>query len=210
MKNLLFLLALICGTVALIGSCAKKDENATTATTTTALVAASTASGSITVGSETLSGTYATSCLTAGVSDLVSSNSVPSDTKALAWLFVVRGNDNITEEQHGFTDTTCTTKNYHSNLVYDNVSVGSASGSNHQVLQLYTGVNLLANTTAADTWLETQFSVTLTVGTEHIKTSSSSIKYYGLWNISGTTFQRALQSTSAYPTELWSIPYTKQ
>ena len=136
MKNLLFLLALICGTVALIGSCAKKDENATTATTTTALVAASTASGSITVGSETLSGTYATSCLTAGVSDLVSSNSVPSDTKALAWLFVVTGNDNITEELHGYTDTTCTTKNYHSNLVYDNVSVGSASGSNYQVLQL--------------------------------------------------------------------------
>ena len=209
MKNVFFLLALICGTVALIGSCAKKEESTTTAAAA-ALVAASTASGSITVGSETLSGTYATSCLTAGVSDLVSSNSVPSDTKALAWLFVVRGNDNITEEQHGFTDTTCTTKNFHTNLIYDNVSVGSASGSNYQVLQLYTGVNLLANTTAADTWLETQFSVTLTVGTEYIKTLSSSIKYYGLWNLSGTTFQKGRQSTSAYPTELGSIPFTKQ
>ena len=209
MKNLLFLLALICGTVALIGSCAKKEESTTTATTS-ALVAASTASGSITVGSETLSGTYATSCYTAGVSDMVSSGSVPSDTKALGWLFVVRGNDNITEELHGFTDTTCTTKNYHSNLVYDNVSVGSASGSNYQVLQLNTGVSLLANTTAADTWLETAYSVTLTVGTEYIKTSSSSIKYYGLWNLSGTTFQKALLSTSAYPSDLWSIPYTKQ
>ena len=209
MKNLLFLLALICGTVALIGSCAKKDENATTATTT-ALVAASTASGSITVGSETLSGTYATSCYTAGVSDLVSSNSVPSDTKALAWLFVVRGNDNITEEFNGYTDTTCTTKNFHTNLMYDNVSVGSASGSNYQVIQYNTAVSLLGNTTVADTWLESTYSVTLTVGTEYIKTSSSSIKYYGLWNLSGTTFQRALQSTSAYPTELWAIPYTKQ
>ena len=209
MKNLLFLLALICGTVALIGSCAKKDENATTATTTTPVVAASTASGSITVGSETLSGTYATSCYTAGVSDLVSSNSVPSDTKALAWLFVVRGNDNITEEQHGFTDTTCTTKNYHSNLVYDNVSVGSASGLNYQVLQLYTGVNLLANTTAADTWLETQFSVTLIVGTEN-KYSVGPYQSYGLWNLSGTTFQKGLTSASGYPSSLWSIPYTKQ
>ena len=210
MKNLLFLLALICGTVALIGSCAKKDENATTATTTTALVAASTASGSITVGSETLSGTYATSCITAAVSELVSSNSLPSDTKALGWLFVVTGNDNVTEELHGYTDTTCTTKNFHTNLMYDNVSVGSASGSNYQVIQFNNAVSLLANTTAADTWIETQFSVTLTVGTEYIKTSGSSIKYYGLWNLSGTTFQRGLQSTSAYPTELWDIPYTKQ
>ena len=208
MKNLLFLLALICGTVTLIGSCAKKDDDTTT-TAITALEATSTASGSITVGSETLSGTYATSCLTAGVSDLVSSNSVPSDTKALAWLFVVRGNDNITEEQHGFTDTTCTTKNYHSNLVYDNVSVGSASGSNYQVLQLNTGVSLLGNTTDADSWLEFSYGVTLTVGTEY-KTMGTSIQYYGLWNLSGTTFQRGLPSTSAYPTSLWSFPYTKQ
>ena len=154
-------------------------------------MAASTASGSITVGSETLSGTYATSCYTAGVSDLVSSGSVPSDTKALGWLFVVTGNDNNTEELNGYTDTTCTTKNFHTNLIYDNVSVGSASGSNYQVLQLYTGVNLLANTTAADTWLETQFSVTLTVGTEN-KYSVGPYQSYGLWNLSGTTFKKAV------------------
>ena len=209
MKNLLFLLALICGTVALIGSCAKKDENATTATTTTALVAASTASGSITVGSETLSGTYATSCYTAGVSALVSSDSLPSDTKALGWLFVVTGNDNNTEELNGYTDTTCTTKNFHTNLMYDNVSVGSASGSNYQVIQYNTAVSLLGNTTVADTWLETAYSVTLTVGTEK-KTMGTSIQYYGLWNLSGTTFQRGLQSTLAYPSSLWGISYTKQ
>ena len=195
--------------MALIGSCAKKEESTTTATTS-ALVAASTASGSITVGSETLSGTYATSCITAAVSDLVSSNSLPSDTKALGWLFVVTGNDNVTEELHGFTDTTCTTKNFHTNLMYDNVSVGSASGSNYQVIQYNTAVSLLGNTTAADTWLETAYSVTLTVGTEYIKTAASSIQYYGLWNLSGTTFQKALLSTSAYPSDLWSIPYTKQ
>ena len=141
---------------------------------------------------------------------MASSGSVPSDTKALAWIFVVNGNDNVTEELHGYTDTTCTTKNFHTNLMYDNVSVGSASGSNYQVIQYNTAVSLLGNTTTADTWLESTYSVTLTVGTEYIKTSSSSIKYYGLWNLSGTTFQRALQSTSAYPTELWAIPYTKQ
>mgnify|MGYP000933819171 FL=1 len=140
---------------------------------------------------------------------MASSGSVPSDTKALAWIFVVRGNDNITEELSGYSDTTCTTKNYHNNLVFDNVSVGSASGSNYQVLQLYTGVELLANTTAANTWMGTLYGVTLTLETES-KTSITPIQTYGLWNLSGTTFQKALTSTSGYPTSLWSIPYTKQ
>ena len=207
MKNLLYFLTLIIGTGILIGSCAKKDDDDTT--TAASIVASSTASGSITVGSETLSGTYATSCQTAGVSSMASSGSVPSDTKALAWIFVVTGNDNVTEELHGYSDTTCTTKNYHNNLVYDNVSVGSASGSNYQVLQLYNEVELLAKTTAAKTWMATTYSITLTLETES-KTSITPIQSYGLWNLSGTTFQKALSSTSGYPTSLWSIPYTKQ
>ena len=44
MKKLLFWLALMVGIVALIGSCAKKDES----TTTAAAVTSTTASGSIT------------------------------------------------------------------------------------------------------------------------------------------------------------------
>ena len=207
MKNIYIILILFLSFT--IYSCAKKSDSSSSTSATSALEASSTASGSITVGSETLSGTYATSCITTGVSDLVSSNSLPSDTKALGWIFVVRGNDNVTEELNGYSDTTCTTKNFHTNIVYDNVSVGSASGSNYQVLQLNTGVSLLANTTAADTWLETKYSVTITVGTEYI-IDNSSIQYYGLWNLSGTTFQKALQSVLAYPSDLWSIPYTKQ
>ena len=130
MKNifLIIILSLI------LFSCGEKEEAEDD--TASAIEASSTASGSITVGSETLSGTYATSCLTAGVSSMASSGSVPSDTKALAWIFVVTGNDNVTEELHGYTDITCTTKNYHNNLTYDNVSVGRAAGSNYQVLQL--------------------------------------------------------------------------
>ena len=203
MKN--FLLIIILSLI--LFSCGEKEEAEDD--TASAIEASSTASGSITVGSETLSGTYATSCQTAGVSSMASSGSLPSDTKALAWIFVVTGNDNVTEEFHGYTDITCTTKNFHNNLTYDNVSVGSASGSNYQVLQLYNEVELLANTTAAKTWTETTYSVTLTLETE-LKTSVGPLQEYGLWNLSGTTFQKALTSTSGYPTSLWSIPYTKQ
>ena len=205
MKNILMIIILSL----ILFSCGEKEEAEDDTASASAIEASSTASGSITVGSETLSGTYSTSCQTAGVSSMASSGSVPSDTKALAWIFVVTGNDNVTEELHGYTDITCTTKNYHNNLTYDNVSVGSASGSNYQVLQLYNEVELLANTTAAKTWMATTYSVTLTLETE-LKTSVGPLQAYGLWNLSGSTFQKALTSTSGYPTSLWSIPYTKQ
>ena len=205
MKNILMIIILSL----ILFSCGEKEEAEDDTASASAIEESSTASGSITVGSETLSGTYATSCLTAGVSSMASSGSIPSDTKALAWIFVVTGNDNVTEELHGYTDITCTTKNYHNNLTYDNVSVGSASGSNYQVLQLYNEVELLAKTTAAKTWMATTYSVTLTLETE-LKTSVGPLQAYGLWNLSGTTFQKAVTSTSGYPTSLWSIPYTKQ
>ena len=68
MRNVVFLLTLICLTVALIGSCAKKDDITTSTpgvcSDCTPLETTSTASWNITVGSETLSGTFATNCYT--------------------------------------------------------------------------------------------------------------------------------------------------
>ena len=136
MKKLLFWMVLIVGTVALLGSCAKKEESTAAAatgvcTTCDPLTSTTTAAGSITVGSATLSGTYATSCFT-NASDL-SEGSAPSDMKSYGFLFIVRGNDNVTEEINYYTDSTCTTKGFTQKSMYDNVTVGSASGSNYQV-----------------------------------------------------------------------------
>ena len=110
---------------------------------------------------------------------------------------------------HGFTDSTCTTKSYHQNWDYDDVSVGSASGSNYQVSMPATALKLLVTTTTAETWMEALYSNTidLTVGTEY--SSSSTTQYYGLWNVSGTTLKMASTSSSAYPSTVLSIPYTK-
>ena len=104
MKKLLFWMVLIVGTVALLGSCAKKEESTTAAAATAAgvcttcdpLTSTTTAAGSITVGSAALSGTYATRCFT-DASDF-SEGSAPSDMKSYGFLFIVRGNDNVTEE----------------------------------------------------------------------------------------------------------------
>ena len=218
MKKLLFWMVLIVGTVALLGSCAKKEESTTTAaaaaagvcTTCDPLTSTTTAAGSITVGSATLSGTYATSCFT-NASDF-SEGSAPSDMKSYGFLFIVRGNDNVTEETNYYTDSTCTTKGYTKKNVYDNVTVGSASGSNYQVALIYKQIKILVTTTVSETWVEGIYggSHDFVVDTEKIFTvSASSQQKYNLWNVSATTFEMGNNGAN-YSTELTGVKYTKQ
>ena len=213
MKNILQIILITFFAFA-ISSCAKKDDSkSATAVTTctsgcTAIVSDATAAGSITIGSETLSGTYATSCFTA-VSTSISAGVLPPDTKSIGWLLVVRGNDNVTSEYHGFTDSTCTTKNFHMNTVFDNVTIGSASVSNYQVDHITTSLNFLANTTPAQTWIASTLSTTTVLETE--KTVAYGLASRGLWFLSSTAFEKGTESYSSYPTSLdTSISYIKQ
>ena len=216
MKKLLFWIVLIVGTVALLGSCAKKEESTTAAaatgvcTTCDPLTSTTTAAGSITVGSATLSGTYATSCFT-NASDF-SEGSAPSDMKSYGFLFIVRGNDNVTEETNYYTDSICSTKGYTKKNVYDNVTVGSASGSNYQVALIYKQIKILVTTTVSEAWVEGIYggSVDFVVDTEKILTvSASSQQKYNLWNVSATTFEMG-DNGANYSTELNGVKYTKQ
>ena len=217
MKKLLFWIVLIVGTVALLGSCAKKEESTTAAaaagvcTTCDPLTSTTTAAGSITVGSATLSGTYATSCFT-NASSLISSGSASSDIKSYGFLFIVRGNDNVTEELNHYTDSTCTTVGYQQKDVYDNVTVGSASGSDFQVAQSYKLIKILVTTTVSETWVQGVYggSIDFVVDTEKIFTvSASSQQKYTLWNVSATTLEMGIIGAN-YPTELDGVKYTKQ
>ena len=216
MKKLLFWIVLIVGTVVLLGSCAKKEESTTAAaaagvcTTCDPLTSTTTAAGSITVGSATLSGTYATSCFN-DASDF-SEGSAPSDMKSYGFLFIVRGNDNVTEETNYYTDSTCSTKGYTKKNVYDNVTVGSASGSNYQVALMYKQIKILVTTTDSETWVDGIYggSVDFVVDTEKILTvSASSQQKYNLWNVSATTFEMGNNGAN-YSTELTGVKYTKQ
>ena len=216
MKKLLFWIVLIVGTVALLGSCAKKEESTTAAaaagvcTTCDPLTSTTTAAGSITVGSATLSGTYATSCFT-NASDF-SEEAAPSDMKSYGFLFIVRGNDNVTEETNYYTDSICSTKGYTKKNVYDNVTVGSASGSNYQVALMYKQIKILVTTTVSEAWVDGIYggSVDFVVDTEKILTlSASSQQKYNLWNVSATTFEMG-DNGANYPTELDGVKYTKQ
>ena len=200
-------------------SCAKKEESTTAAaasgvcTTCDPLTSTTDAEGSITVGSVELSGKYATSCFT-NVSTLIDDDDAPSDAKSYGFLFIVRANDNATQETNYYTDSTCTTKGYTKKNVFDNVTVGSASGSNHQVTVNVTKVKFLVTTTVAETWAEAEkcSSCDLIVNTEYIMNISAAVqKEYNQWNVSAKTFEMGSANIDNYDdTELNGVKYTKQ
>ena len=220
MKKLLFWMVLIVGIVALIGSCAKKDdETAATAaastdnaTSTTSSITTTTPSGSITLGSYTMSGVYKSACGTSAASYFISAGAFPSDVQSYAFAFVVTGNDNVSMETHTFTDTGCTTSSYIVKLIRDNVTVGTASGANYPVTYNDTGFKWTVNTTTAESFLENLYSsisLDMTVGTEKHVASTTNFKY-GLWTPGDTTIYYATDSSSSTPSEAGSTVHTKE
>ena len=183
------------------------------ATTYKYLSSTSTASGSITVGSETMSGVYDTECITTALSTLISAGRVPSDTASYGFMTVVTGSDNISEESQFFTDSSCTTNSLLLKTQYDNVTVGSASGSNYP-LNLYKARSLVtAGTTAGETFVEALWgnSINVTVGTEYTDTYTGSTNpRYSLINLSSTTLYQSDVSESGTPSSVGDTGLTKQ
>ena len=211
MKKLLFWIVLIVGIVALIGSCAKKKEDEAATTPTTYVTTDTTASGSITVGSETMSGTYASACVTS-VDTMIAAGYLPSDAKAWGGVVVVSGNDNITQEAVSYTDTACTSVSHRIRTTYDNITVGSASGSNYPLTVTKASQAWTVNTTTAKTWMEALFSgqITLTVGTElNLPYTGSSNPRFGLINLTSTILQWADVDKTATPSIDGALKYTK-
>ena len=214
MKKLLFWMVLIVGIVALIGSCAKKDDGSSTTTTPTTYVSTTTtASGSITVGSVTMSGTYASACVTS-VDTMIAGGYLPSDAKAWGGIVVVTGNDNLTQETVSYTDTSCTTVSHRIRTIYDNITVGSASGSNYPLTMDKAAQGFLLNTTTAETWLEALLSnqIDFTVGTElYSEYTGSTNPRYGLISLTSTTLTWAdVEDNAAEVSSDGALSMTKQ
>ena len=77
MKKIIILMVSIGSILVILGSCAKKDD----AASTTSCATDTTASGSITVGSETMSGVYLSTCYTA-FSEVAGTQDFPSHVKS--------------------------------------------------------------------------------------------------------------------------------
>ena len=212
MKKLLFWLALIVGTVVLIGSCAKKDDDKTTAASTS--VTSTTASGSITVGSETLSGTYVSACNTTQFAAAAGTQLFPSDVKSGYTVIVVTSDTTLTEEFLMYTDTSCSTPTLSYKQVRDNVTVGAASGSNYLVTYNADSMKIKPSTEVAETHIETfatnaGLSWALTVGTESSFSDSGSL-YMNLWSVTSTTIETGNGDKNTQPTAMDSMVMTKE
>ena len=215
MKKLLFWMVLIVGIVALIGSCAKKDEEtpASTTSTTKYMSTTTTASGSITMGDDTLSGVYASECLTSNLSGLISAERVPPDTASYGFAYVVTGSDNVSDESMFFTDSSCTTNSVIQKHQYDNVTVGSAPGSNYPLTVTKARSLITAGTTTAETYIEAAWGgfINVTVGTEYTDTYAGSTNpRYNLINLSSTTLYIGNESSSETPSSVGDTAMVKQ
>ena len=212
MKKLLFWLALIVGTVVLIGSCAKKDDDTAAASTS---VTSTTASGSITVGSETLSGTYVSTCNTTQFAAAAGTYTFPSDVQSGKTVIVVTSDTTFSDEMLMYTDTSCSTPTSYTKNGNTSVTVGVASGSNYLVTYTSSTYKVQADTTVAETHLEayilaaTGSAVDLTVGTEH-SISGSGNTYMNVWSVTSTTFQQGEEDRSTQPTVIDSMVMTKE
>ena len=158
-----------------------------------------------------MSGTYVSQCMTS-VASMISGGALPSDTKGWGGAIIVTGNDNVTQENRSYTDTSCTTSSHIVKTVYDNVSVGSASGSNYPLTVTKASQAWTVNTTTAESFLENLYSsisLDMTVGTEKHVVSTTNFKY-GLWTPGDTTIYYATDSSSSTPSEAGSTVHTKE
>ena len=204
MKKIIFWLVLIGSILAILGSCAKDDDEE--ASTTSSCVTDTTASGSITVGSETMSGVYISECNTTEFAAAAGTQIFPSDVKSGKTTLVVTGDAAISEEFLMYTDTSCSTPSLTWKQGRTDFTVGSASGSNYAVTYKASAVKVKPSTDAAKSHMDTFASstgqtLTFTVGSETTVTDSGDTKY-NLVSVTSTTVQTGDSSDNATPTSL--------
>ena len=209
MKKIFFWLVLIGSILVILGSCAKDENEETTSSCATD----TTASGSITIGSETMSGVYLTQCV--DISSNAGQQIFPSDSKSGKKAVVVTGDAAISEEFLTYTDTSCSTPSLTWKQGRTDFTVGSASGSNYAVTYKVSTIKIKPSTDVAKSYMETfassvGISVAFTVGNETSIIDNGDTKY-NLVSVTSTTVQTGDSSDNATPTSLddGSMPMAK-
>ena len=202
-------------------SCAKKSDDSSTSSSTTYATPTSgaTASGTITLGNYSISGTYATVCFSA------SDSTVPTDVTHMGFVAVVTSSDSYRREINYYKDSTCTAESLSLGWYYkmDNVTDQgpTASDSTASEKVTYTEVHqvFMATTDPADTfitglWKEGGLDLDFEVGTA--KVLDTGFFNYNLIKVQddGSSDDGSVyfgeQSTSAYPSTVSSSKYVKQ
>jgi hypothetical protein len=211
MKKLLFWIVLIVGTVVLLGSCAKKDENDAAAATSCATD--TTASGSITVGSETLSGVYVSACNTSAFAAAAGTAFFSCGCLSGRTAIVVTGNTALTEEFLLYTDSSCSAPSLTWKKSRTDFTVGDAVDNGTKVTYKASISKIKPSTDVAKSQWDTfassvGLSVTFTVGSETSITDSGST-FMNLFNVTSTTIKTGNGDSNTQPTAVDSMVMTK-
>ena len=131
MKKIIFWTALISILGLLIGACAKRDDD-TAVTKWTVSCEDTTASGSITIGSDTVSGTYLVQTWTdsslsrkaTGCQDTTTYYGSPTGTQSVLIKRIVTSSTSFADYVGYYSDTACSSRLSYVEKRYSNVSVG--------------------------------------------------------------------------------------
>ena len=211
MKKLLFWMVLIGGILALVGSCAKKDDSTTAATsafTCTAVTSCSaTASGSFYVDNNTLSGIYdfyhvyaligvtgfdnSTGCVS---NSSYIARSAPTGTQSLITQYVITSSTTLATKSVYYSDTACSSEissfvtGYNEMSVGDNVtglttSIGSSTypSSASQVTYKESCSEMKGTTDVGTAYLNTKLSTSWVTTGETHTCQGSGATTYALW-----------------------------
>ena len=215
MKKIIFWTALISVVTLFIGACAKRDDTTITAT---AVTCSTTASGSITVGSDTVSSSYlmytgpsnAPGCIA------LTNAGFPTGTQSLSQQRIITSSTSFVDYIGYFSDTACATgisymyNKYSSLSVGDQVSGLSTSGgrpsSAYKVTYKSDCATAKGETDAGTEALNYQYSNTgayLTTGTEQTFSTETTQSTYNIWAVgnSGSSFFDGSRSNIEYPSD---------
>ena len=216
MKKIIFWTALISVLGLLIGACAKRDDD-TAVTQWTVSCEDMTASGSITIGSDTASGTYLVltgndfynSRPATGCNATTDHYGSPTGTQSVLIKKIITSSTSFVDHESYYSDTACTSRLGYIEKKYSNLSVGdtvsgldNSSGgrptSGYRVTYKPECAKIMADTDAAKVTFNTAYAsyfhiYPMTTGTEKAfcETWACQVQtYYSIWGAgdNGTTF----------------------
>ena len=217
MKKIIFWTALISVVAFFIGACAKRDD---TATTVTAVTCSTTASGSITVGSDTVSSSYlmytgpsnAPGCIA------MTNAAFPTGTQSLSQQRIITSSTSFVDYVGYFSDTACTTgisymynKSSSLSVVSQVTGLDTSQGApsrGYRVTYKSDCTTAKGETDAGTEKLNFRYSNTgvyLTTGTEKTFSTATNTTTYSIWGTAdnGTSlfFYSADDSQTNYPSD---------
>ena len=216
MKKIIFWTALISILGLLIGACAKRDDD-TAVTQWTVSCEDTTASGSITIGSDTASGTYLVltgndfynSRPATGCNATTDHYGSPTGTQSVLQKKIITSSTSFVDHESYYSDTACTSRLGYLEKRYSNLSVGdtvsgldNSSGgrptSGYRVTYKPECAKIMADTDAVMVTFNTAYAAffhiyPMTTGTEKAfcETWACQVQtYYSIWGAgdNGTTF----------------------